>query len=506
MSRTPPEPPVILDHNGVPFDRDVAKYRRPAQATGSGVEIGFAQDWNIALQSGSLVPGTSAWQMMRDLATMAEADETVGAMLWCISAMVAQISWKHEPQIDGKKSLADPTAMAMADFADSLLLDMDHSWGDHVDDALNMVWAGFSPIEMVTKQRSAPNSRFADGYYGFKRLSLRDPITIWGWMYDEAHQNVLAARQMTYWGSATIPMWKMLHYRTTMSPEKPMGKSLIRSAHRAWVLKNRIQDTEAIGIERELVGLPIVRVPQEDLDTANETEADNVTPTKAAMAARQKIQNAIQAATSMRFNKSGGLLLPSDTFSDETPTDKTPKYDFKIVTSGGTRTIDTRTVARDYDVAIARTVLMQFLHLGTRSSGSYGLSDDQSTMAVSSLTALAVKIAEEWNRKGLALIWSINAFDPKYMPCLRPNPLTKDGIQAVGALFAGLSKAIELWSTDVPMRVSIARAAGLDYDLAAQTEAAGTAAKAATMNATAPKSTFGAPPNQTPGTGDPEEP
>ena len=285
---------------------NVAKGRPPAQASAASVEVGFAQDWNIALQRGNLVPGTSATQMMRDLATMAESDETVGAILWCISAMVSQIAWKHEPQVDGKKSLEDPEARKYADFADSLMLDMDHSWGDHVDDAMNMVWAGFAPIEMVTKQRTAKFSRFTDGFYGFKRLSLRDPTTIWGWLYDDTHQNVLGARQMTYWGSATIPMWKTLHYRTTMSPEKPMGKSLLRSAHRAWVLKNRIQDTEAIGIERELVGLPLVRVPMEDLETANETDS-NGAPTPTALAARSRIQAAITAATQMRFNKSGGL-------------------------------------------------------------------------------------------------------------------------------------------------------------------------------------------------------
>ena len=115
-------------------------------------------------------------------------------------------------------------------------------------------------------------------------------------------------------------------------------------------------------------------------------------------------------------------------------------------------------------------------------------------MAVSSLTALAVKVAEEWDRKALGLIWSVNSFPQQYRPSLKPSPLTKDGIQAVGALFTGVSKATGLWESDVATRVAILRAAGMDYDIDAQTAAAGVAAKAAENAATMPKATFGGQP------------
>lgn len=463
------------------------------QVTDATTELGLPQDWNISQARGDLIPGLSGYQMMREMELMATTDETVGSMLWAIASIMAQVGWEHEPQVDGKLATTDPEAVRWAELADGLLVDMQHSWGDYVDDALNMIWAGFSLSEMVMKQRVPGQSRFDDGYYGFDRLSLRDPLTIWGWLYDQPHKNVVAAQQMTYWGSATLPTWKCLHARPTMAPERPVGRSLLRAAHRVWRLKMRIQDSEAIGIERELTGLPIARVPAEDLNTAGLKDPTNGKPTPEALVAQARISAMIRAATDMRLNKSGGLVLPSDTFAEDVDGDRTRKYDFSILTSTGQRAIDARTAARDYDRSIARVVMMQFLHLGDRSTGSFGLSDDQSSMAIRAMMALALKIGQEWDRKALALVWSINGFPNRYRPSLRPQGVSKDGVVAIGQFLGGLAKAGALWESDTRARISILKTAGIDYDDDAQAAAAGTAQTAAETNATQPKPTSGTP-------------
>lgn len=468
--------------------------RKSAAVTNATTELGLAQDWNITQSRGGLVPELSGWQMLRELELMASTDETVGSMLWAIASIMAQVGWKHEPQVDGERNTTDREAVRWAAWADGLLIDMQHSWGDYIDDALNMIWAGFSLSEMTMKQRTNGNSRFDDGLYGFDRLSLRDPMTIWGWLYDPTHRNVIAAQQNTYWGSATIPTWKTLHTRPTMAPERPVGRSLLRAAHRVWRLKMRIQDSEAIGIERELTGLPIARVPNEDLNTAATVDPVTKQPTPEAQVARSRISSMTTAVTKMRFNQSGGIVMPSDTYADETEgKDKTPKYDLSIMTSSGQRAIDARTAARDYDRSIARVVMMQFLHLGDRSTGSFGLSDDQSSMAIRAMMALAIKIGEEWDRKALALTWNLNVLPNKYRPSLKPTGISKDGIAAVGQFIAGLAKAAPLWETDTKARISILAQSGIDYDANAQEQAAGTATTAAETAAIQPKPTSGTP-------------
>lgn len=451
-------------------------------------ELGWSLDWNIAAQTSSLVPALGGRQLLVEMQMMADTDETVGSMMWCICSTLAQVDWKHVPQVDGKDNDKDEQAVKAAAFADTLLGDMRRSFADHVDDAMTMVWAGFAPCEIVLKQRRGDQSRYDDGLYGIDDIPLRDPLSIWQWSYDADRRHVTAARQFTFQGGAEIPMWKLCNYRTSSAADRPYGRPLLLNAHRAWRLKNRIQDSEAIGIERELCGLPIFRVPEADIAAAAEVQAGTTTPTTAAAAAQRRIQQAIATVQHIRLNKTGGLVLPSDTFAsdDDTIADRTRKYDFNIVTSAGQRSIDARTGIRDYDRAIARVVMMQFLHLGDRSSGSYGLSDDQSSMAIRSLMSLAMKVAQEFSRKALPLVWEANAMDKRYMPALRASEISKDGIAQIGAFLSGLAKGEWLIAQDAEARIDILKDAGIAHDRPSQEAAAATARETATTLANPP--------------------
>lgn len=409
--------------------------------------------------------------LIRDMYLMAETDETVGAMLYCIAATMRQIKWEYVPQIDGVDAPEDPEAKKWADLATTMLKDMDRPFDDHVEDLLSMLWAGFAPIEMVFKRRDGINSRFSDSYYGIAQLNLIDQTTVWDWVYED--NKPVAMRQMGagVMGRGLIPLAKTLLYRTSTQYNNPRGRPLLKNAWRVWRLKRKVQDSEALGIERELCGLPIFEMPeylilqQFDVD---ETGA----PTDDAKRAMAYVQAAKVATQDMRFNKSGGLVLPSDTWAEDVQGDTTKKYNFRIQTTGGQRSIDSRTTARDYDHAIARVAMMQFLTLGQRSGGSYSLSDDQSSMAVASIMALADKVTAEWNGKAVPYTWQVNVFPNKFRPRLKHSEVNKNGIVQLGQFLAGVGKAADLWGGDPKMRRAIATAGNLPYDNEAQEAAA----------------------------------
>lgn len=464
----------------------------------STAELGFADILFVGHPNEDvrLFPASWGLDIRRDLYRMSQMDETVGAIMWCIYSVLSQVEWKHQPCVDGKDNDTDAEAIRQADFYNSLLGDMSHTMSEHVEEALSMVIFGHAPCEVVLKRRDGVASRFNDQMYGISKIPLRDQMSITNWLYQG--NDAIAFQQSTYRGSATIPLWKTCNYRTTSRLDRPLGRSLLTNALRVWKLKEKIQDSEAIGIERDLCGLPTFRIPQEVLDDANDVDSAGAATPKAE-SARRMIAGAISAVKDLRFNKSGGLIMPSDTFFSETSDaantgDRTPKWDFKLITTAGQRSIDTRTAIRDYDRAIARVVMMQFLHLGDRSTGSYAMSDDQSSMAVRSLMALAMKVAMEWNKKAVPLVGQVNAFDPKYLPRMRASEISKDGIQQIGALMAGLGRVENLWASDVDMRMAISKLVNLPANREAQDAAAGSAAAQAKMDATAPKATFGAKP------------
>lgn len=486
---------------------------RPSKAKQvSTSTIGFSQNWGWATGDQEFFPLGNHFSLMQQMRQMWLTDETAGAMNWCLSTTMAQIPWDFAPQVDGVDNDKDEEAATMAAWANTLLSDMDESFDDHVEDALAMIWAGVAPCEVVLKQRvGGDESRHNDGFYGISGIPLRDPRTIVEWTYDAERQKITGMRQLGYslstsagGGNGVIPLWKICHYRTTSEMNNPWGRSLLLSARRAWLLKVKIQDSEAIGIERDLCGLPRFKVPQEVIDQSNEADADG-RPTKEALAAQTFLSAAQKAVSDMRFNKSGGIIQASNTYTEDEyqHADTTPKYDFDIITTAGQRSIDCRTAVRDYDRSIAMVVMMQFLQLGGRSGGSYGLSEDQSSMGVRSFMALAQKIATEFTRKALTLVWEVNGFDKKYMPRLRHGQISKEAMQAFGAALAGIGKSAGLWETDLEMRAALAKMLGLPFDRLAQAEAVETARTASKAAAAAP--TLNAPGKAAPSSGDDDE-
>ena len=438
-----------------------------------GFTTPFAVNYGFDPSGGDMVPLIGGTALLYDLRRMSLYDDTVGGMMWCINSTLSQCSWGHVPQVDGKDNDEDAEAIRMAEFADTLLADMDQDIHEHMESAVNMVWAGFAPHEIILKQRNGgEESEFSDKLWGIKSLAPRDPLSISGWVYDPDTREV--AYMMQVGAKGPIPIAKVCNYRTSASTPDPYGVPLLMPAWKSWRMKVRAQETEAIAMDREMTGLPVFRVPEDLLEQANERNSDS-SYTTGALAAQARVQAAITAVKDMRFNRSGGLVMPSDTYADETAGDRTPKYDFKLVTTSGQRSIDMRTVIRDYDRSIARTVMMQFLHLGDRSGGSYAMSDDQSSMAMKSLQALTSKVCTEFRRKALKYVWMVNGLDARYMPRLKASDISKEGLTAIGTFLRGLGAVQALWDGDSEARREALVMANLHGNRAAQESAAATA-------------------------------
>lgn len=440
----------------------MAATKKSITAAAATREAGLSVSYAFGGNRFELVPQLQGLVGLEQLQLMWDTDETLGAMAWVIEATLEQVEWSHVPMADGQDALpTDAEARRYADFADTMLMDMKHSFADHVMEASTMIPLGFAPCEIILKQRTEDNSEFPDEFYGFDSLPLRDQHSVSGWHYTDDTSRELKSMTQIGSGTAEIPIWKLLHYRTKAILNNPYGRSLLIAAYRPWFLKRRIQDSEAIGIDRELAGMPTFYIPQADLDAANKVGADGQ-PTDAAKAASARIQGAIKAVRDLRFNEAGGLVIPSDVFKDDQgKPGQIRKWEFKLVTGGGQRAIDARTAAKDYDRSIARALLFQFLHLGDRSGGSYALSDNQSDLALKSLRAITMKIAREYRQKALPLIWHVNGFPKRYMPRLEPSPIAEDGIEQMGLFLDRIASAEPLFATRPDLLEAVLNRAGL---------------------------------------------
>jgi hypothetical protein len=360
---------------------------------------------------------------------MADNDPVVGAMLHAIEMLIRAVDWSVEPSDD-----ADERAVAEAEFVSSCLTDMSTSWADTLAAILGFLVYGYSYHEIVYKRRQGytkdarTRSKYSDGRVGWRKLPTRSQETIDRWDLD-ANGGIRGAYQMDpnspKKGVTFLPIEKCLLFRTTSKLNNPQGRSILRNAFIPWYYKRRIQEIEAIGIERDLAGLPVALVPPQLLSNAATAEE------RAALdAIKQIVRN-------VKRDEQEGIVFPL-AYDPETGN---PAYDLKLLSTGGRRQFDTDAIIGRYDQRIAMTVLADFLLLGHEAVGTQALSVSKVDLFVRSLDAFLSEIAEVFNNHAIPRLMRLNGVDEALSPTLTWSTPKSVDLGAIGSFITSLAQA-----------------------------------------------------------------
>jgi hypothetical protein len=175
---------------------------------------------------------------------------------------------------------------------------------------------------------------------------------------------------------------------------------MLRNAYRPWYFAKRIDEIEAIGIERDLVGLPVIELP-----------LDYMSPTATAQQKqlRQSYQTLVQQ---IRRDEREGVLMPTSVDREGKPTG----YKFSLVTGGGRRSIDTSAVITRHEQRIAMTMLAEFIFLGTQNVGSWSLASTKTSLFSQALGGHMENIASTINRNLVPRLMGLNGFTAEEYP------------------------------------------------------------------------------------------
>ena len=335
---------------------------------------------------------------------MADNHPVIGAILHAIEMTFRAVDWTVEP--------ADPNNDAAIDeavFVAGCLDDMSQSWADTLSNILSMLTYGFSVHEIVYKRRTGEQtggdtSKFDDNRIGWRKLPARAQETIDSWELDATggiegvYQTDLSAAK----GRVLIPIEKMLLFRTNTKLNNPRGRSILRNAYVPWYYQRRILEIEAIGIERDLAGLPVAFVPPQllsDNATAQESAALN--------AIKEIVRN-------IRRDEQEGLVFPLA----YDPDTKQKAYDIQLMTTGGRRQFDTNAIATRYDSRIAMSVLADFVMLGHDQVGTQALSVSKIQLFQESITAWLTGVADVFNAHAIPRLMRLNGVTADLYPKL----------------------------------------------------------------------------------------
>lgn len=435
-----------------PAAPDIPAIGPPGRAPASEVGVTGLRSWNgyIDEEFANELRGSQGRAVYKE---MTDNDATVGGMLAAIGLILRAAKWRVEPAKD-----VDDTdkAQEAADFIKGCIDDMSHPFEDFVAEAISMLSYGWAYHEICYKQRVGPNevdptkrSKFDDYRIGWRKLPIRSQDSLLRWeMQEDGGIDGMVQQRPDGGPEIFLPIEKSLLVRTTSRKNSPEGVSVLRNAYRPWHLLKKIQNIEAIGIERDLSGLPVVSIPGRYLSSTN--------------AADIAIRNSYAAlARDLRFNTQGSLTIPSDTFPNK---DGSPSairmVEINLLASPGQRSLDSKGIKMDYQRDIARSVLADFLILGS-DKGAFNLAEAKTSLFMKAAETYLGRIVSPFNMFAIPRLWDLNGFDRAYMPQLGYGPLAPADLVQLGDFIQKISGAGATVFPDEPLEDHLREAADL---------------------------------------------
>lgn len=210
-----------------------------------------------------------------------------------------------------------------------------------------------------------------------------------------------------------IPVDRLVAFVNEREGANWIGESLLRSAYKMWILKDRVLRIQALAAERNGLGLPVL--------TAGEPP-EGAEFEEAIKWLDEEIARLLKIAKDARAGEAAGVALAhGSTMQFVGVTGKIPDLDKPI---------------RYYDEQIARAVLAHFLNLGTE-TGSWALGSTFANFFTDSLNAVAQHIADVTNQHVIEdlvdLNWGPNEPAPRLVPAAigEQQQITAEAIKAL---------------------------------------------------------------------------
>ncbi len=325
---------------------------------------------------------------------MRRNEPMVVSMLNAIMLVFEGMDWNVVPE--NKQDGADKAA---ADFIDRARNRMKRPFEEVMSDVYTAFPFGWALLEI--------NYKYQEGKIWWADLPLRgqDSLLSWG-ISDNGDIESFTQLPAPKYEQLTIPAAKFLLFRTTTEKNNPEGLSLLRGAYKPYFYKKVIEEIEAMGAERDLLGIPVMEVPF------------GATP--------DEIEEARKIIENIKNDDQAGIV--------ETAIGPNPeqRFKFRLQTGQGSsgRVSFTDRLVQRYSTEIVMVCLASFLRLGAAGGGGgYNLSSDQRDMFQVALRGWLRKITNVWNHDAIPRLLAMNGMTGKCK--LEHGRITQLNLQSV---------------------------------------------------------------------------
>lgn len=400
--------------------------RRVVKAEPGPAAFGFVELGSSGLRrSGGRVYDASLAELagrtgMKNFREMSDLCSVVGASLLIFKLLLRDVAYRVEPGDGAAEGDAiAPKLEERAAYVDECLRDLDGTFDDLIAEACTQFTFGWAFLEETYKLRrgespgmvqdanlgevSLPRSKFDDGLVGWAGFALRAQETLEEWKWSESGRAVAFIQSDPYsrHPSVLIPLDKGLHFRTESVKANPEGKSLLVPAWLDYKLLKRIKETEAIGIARDLNGVPLMRIPEEVVDA------------KAGTPAAQGLALVKQILLGLTVDSGAGIYIPSTRDASGNAL-----WDIELLATKGSRSYDTTKIIARYEHRIATTLLTAFMLLGQDQVGTQALAENNTGMLLACINGIASAIADTFTQQAFPRLMRVNGWPASEAPKL----------------------------------------------------------------------------------------
>lgn len=389
--------------------------------------------------------GRKAVQVYRE---MGDNDPITGALLHTFTQLIRGVEWNVTP--GGKSAEAGKAAKLVETSMD----DMSHTWDDFIVECLSHLQYGWSLHEILYKRCMGPwetdprhRSKYSDGLIRWRKFPIRAQETLQRWVFDETG-GVQAMVQLAPpdYKTRIIPISRSLLFRFGHHKGNPEGRSLLRNSYRPWYYKKRLEEFESVGVERDLAGLPMVKVPAEYLRARPGSDQYKM------------VESMKKMVRSIRRNEQEGLVFPASYDRDT----RQALFEFSLLNSGGARQHDTNALIQRYEQRQLMTVLADFIMVGHQgSTGTYNLHVDKTGIFRDTLDAVTNNIAEIINRHAIPRLFLANGWRPAELPRIEPSNVDAPDLTQLAQFLSATAGLGFNWGPDADMERWLRNAAGM---------------------------------------------
>lgn len=331
---------------------------------------------------------------------------TVNAALTLYSMMIAKANYRIVPP----KNPSEAEKKQAEIIHQMLFEDMEKPFEDVVQDALTMTTYGFSVCEKVYRKRNkSSGSLFNDDLIAPKKIALRQQHSIDKFIFSDDGNEIKGVKQTIISdninrysrrpNTIVIPRSKFLLFTAGVSSDNPYGISPLRNVYLPWKYLSAIEELEAISVQKELHGIPFLRIPAQYM--SSEASAEQ----------KATYENIKNIARNLQSGSQAGIVLPS-TVDPET---RERLFDIELLSTDGKKAYDLTDIKEYYRNLVFIGLHADVLQMGTTNTGSFALAGVKNTLTGNTVESYLKRIIRVMNEDLILQIYELNGWSTQRM-------------------------------------------------------------------------------------------